>query len=1065
MKHILCLKIWVVAFLLCSHANAQISIDFPTSRAVFQRNKDNSAIIYISGSYKKAVDRIEAKLIPTNGGSEVNWTTIHSNPQGGFFSGSINARGGWYELQVRGMVGDQQVDFQPVSPIGIGEVIMIAGQSNGQGFNNGAVDYGAQRANDDRVSCIDFNNANLPTAALPYPTFSHLESNTQIAPRGLTAWSWGRLGDLLANRLQVPILFYNVAWEGTLVRTWRESITGRAQSPYASNLYYDPAGMPYGNLKSVLQYYVPITGLRGVLWIQGEGDNQFNTSTDSYANDLKTVIETCRNETGLSNLAWSVSLTSYTNKHQTDSQIIAGQTKVITSVPNVFQGPNTDLIQIPRTDGKEPDGSDGVHLRYEGLTQLAENWNTQLGDQFFNQTEPYIGLAPLTVTASCAGNNSLNLAVNATGLSSLSWNNGANASSIQVGNGTYQVSARDSKGRYIYSPSIQINDAITPSQPQISLQGSNPVCLGNTATLIANNANNVRWNNGATGNQLAVTTGGEYFAIAKNTYGCESTSEKITMTVSTSPLPEKPTIAASGAIVFCDGGEVTLQSNSKVNSVWSNGANTAAVKITTSGEYRVSAVDNLGCYSPQSDPVTVKVNPLPGKPGIALSGPSNFCDGGNVVLTSSYDTGNIWSNASTSKSLTITQTGIFTLKQRDSNGCESNSDPVNIVVNPLPATPSLTALRPTTFCNRDYTTLRSGDAHQYVWSNGAGGQEINVYESGTYTVSARDEIGCTSPPSTAIVVKANPLPETPVIAADGPTTFCENLSVNLKSTNANGFLWSNGGSSQTLKVTVAGVYSVQTINEFQCYSDRSNEIGISTLPLPAAPIIEALGKTTFCDGEFVALKSSSENIVIWNTEVEKDSIHVSESGAFSARVKDSFGCFSPYSAEIKVDVKPTPTAPVIKQIGVFTLIAENNINNGDHVWKWNNTILPNNGITIKATKAGAYVVNNTMVYSSELTCYSDFSAPFNYIPDSNNNGMVAYPNPVTDGKLMVETLEDLTNAEVQVIDSRGVIHKKYPNQKFDERRSFTIGDLNSGIYIIRIVSDTFRASQKLVIIQ
>jgi hypothetical protein len=1064
MKYCLPHYAWLLIFFAFTSVKAQVNIDYPTSRAVFQRDKNNSATIYISGSYTRILDRIEAKLTPINGGQGVDWTPIHLNPQGGFYSGSITSSGGWYNLEVRGMRGNDQVGSQTVSPIGIGEVFLIAGQSNGQGYKNndnpnGNYDYGAQRASDDRVSCIDFNNHGHPTSSLPYPSFTHLESNTQISPRGQGAWSWGKLGDLLANRLQVPILFYNVSWDGTIVRSWRESITGTARSPYIEDRFvpYEPSGAPYSNLRSVLQHYVPITGVRGVLWIQGEGDNYFNTSTDSYASDLQAVINASRNESG-KNISWIISITSYDNG-KTAPRVIEGQNRVIRNVSNVFAGPNTDVIQIPRTDPEK------VHFHHEGLTTLAESWNNQLNNDFFARSEPYKGVAPLQITASCAGNNNVSLAVNSNGYTGVNWSSGSGSNSVQVGNGTYRVSARDAKGNIIFSPEIRIHETITPSQPQITLQGSNPVCLGNTAVLVSNTSDNIRWNNGSTNDQITVTTGGEYFVTTKNVYGCESSSSKINIRVLTSPLPEKPSITASGALTFCDGGEVNLQSNSKVKSLWSNGESTGSIQVKSSGEFRVRAVDDVGCFSPESDLVTVKVNALPAKPSISLNGPSDFCVGGNVSLTSSYDNGNTWSNSAVDKTITVSQSGTFTLKQRDSNGCESNSDPVTIKVNPLPATPSITTLRPTTFCMRDFTTLRSSDSHDYVWSNGAGGQEVNIYESGNYTISARDQNGCVSPPSAGVQVTVNPLPPTPVITADGPTVFCADLSVNLQSTTASGFLWNNGSTSQSIKVTTSGTYTVQTINQFQCFSDRSNEIGVSTLALPPAPTVQPLGATTFCDGDFVALKVSNGANYIWNTGAEKDSIHVLTSGAYSARVKDNQGCLSPFSAEVIVDVKPSPTPPTIRKAGVFTLVAENNINDGDHVWKLDQTVLPETGTTLKAIKSGSYIVNNTVVYSPTLTCFSEYSAPFMFIMDQNNNGLVAYPSPLTDGQLMIETVQNLVNAEVQIIDVRGVIHKRYKTVKFDQRQIFNISDLTSGIYIVRIISAGFKGSQKIIVVR
>jgi hypothetical protein len=1059
MKYCVFVFVCLISFLAFSDVNAQINVEYPTTRAIFQRSKDNFANIHISGSYTKNVDRIEAKLTPINGGNFVDWTPIHNNPQGGFYSGSLGASGGWYELKVRGMLGGQEVGEQIVSPVGIGEVFLVAGQSNGQGFvNQGGFDFGPQRASDDRVNCIDFNNRLEGSAALPYPTFSHLESNTNISPRGLGSWSWGRLGDLLADRLKVPILFYNVSWDGTLVRSWRESITGKAYSPYVSGQAYEPSGAPYSNLRSVLQFYVPVTGIRSILWIQGEGDNLFNTSTDDYARDLQAVINASRNESG-KNISWMVSLTSYSEQAKADPLIISGQQKVISNTPNVFTGPSTDGIQIPRTD------PDKIHFHHEGLLTLANAWSDQLNNDFFARSEPYSGVQPLQVTASCSGNNSVTLAVNSSGLSSVSWNTGANSASVQVGNGSYRVTARDANGNIRFSPEIKIYESITPAQPVVTLQGTNPVCLGNSATLISNTSDNIRWNNGSTSNQLAVSQSGEYFVTTRNVYGCEASSARTNISILTSPLPEKPRITAGGGTTFCDGGVVNLQSNATVNNNWSNGESSGSISVRTSGEYTVRAVDNFGCYSPSSDPVRVQVNPLPAKPFIVLNGPSAFCTGGELVLTSNYDNGNIWSNTSTSKSISTRASGVFSVLQRDANGCEATSDPVTVTVHPLPATPSITTLRPVTFCERDYTTLRSSNAFQYVWSNGGNSQEIDVRQSGDFTISARDQNGCVSPASPAVRVTVNPLPATPVITANGPTVFCEDLSVTLQSTIATGFLWSDGSSSQNLRVTKGGTYSVQTINQFQCYSDRSNQITTNTLALPPAPLVAALGPTMICDGDFVALQASRGANFIWNNGQEQDSIHAVTSGAYSARVRDAQGCFSRYSSEVIVDVKPTPTEPVIKKIGVFTLFAENNLNDGDHVWRLNQTVLPENSATLKTVTSGTYSVNNTVVYSPTLTCYSEFSAPFVFVAEDSESGVVVYPNPLTDGKLAVETVQDLTNAEVQIIDSRGFIHKIYKVARFDSRQYFDISNMTSGVYIVRVVSASFSGSQKIIVVR
>jgi len=75
-------------------------------------------------------------------------------------------------------------------------------------------------------------------------------------------------------------------------------------------------------------------------------------------------------------------------------------------------------------------------------------------------------------------------------------------------------------------------------------------------------------------------------------------------------MPATPTISASGATTFCQGGSVTLTSSSATGNVWSNGATTQSITVSGSGTYTVY-VDNGTCTSATSAATTVAVNELP----------------------------------------------------------------------------------------------------------------------------------------------------------------------------------------------------------------------------------------------------------------------------------------------------------------------------------------------------------------------------------------------------------------------------------------------------------------------
>ena len=195
-------------------------------------------------------------------------------------------------------------------------------------------------------------------------------------------------------------------------------------------------------------------------------------------------------------------------------------------------------------------------------------------------------------------------------------------------------------------------------------------------------------------------------------------------------------------------------------------------------------------------PVVVTENALPIKPIITAGGPTTFCEGGSVALTSGSGTSYLWSTGETSSSINVGTSGSYTVQVTNANGCQSAQSAATIVtVNALPATPAITATGPTTFCAGGSVTLNSSPGITYLWSTAETSPSITVPSSGSYTVQVTDANGCQSAPSVPVIVTENTLPATPIISTGGPTTFCEGGSVILTSTPGTIYLWSTGEST------------------------------------------------------------------------------------------------------------------------------------------------------------------------------------------------------------------------------------------------------------------------------
>lgn len=475
MKYFLFLNL-TFFFLISNFISAQINITYPTSRSVFQRNNTNQSPIYIAGNYTTFADKIEARavarpMVPSQG-TTTNWTIIQTNPSNGYYYGTLMVSGGWYDLEVRHWNGTTLLGVTSIQRIGVGEVFLIAGQSNatGDGDLRTQGNYGPM-ANDDRVSVVNYS-VSFPTnyggVVLPRAEFSRLDSTFNISPFGVSAWCWGALGDTLTKRLNVPIAFFNGGWSGTGSNAWRESANDSTATPF--NFFTFPRGMPYGNLRAALHFYVAQFGVRAVLWHQGETDNVQNIDRNTYGVNLKTVITRSREHSGKPNLAWVVSKASrFKGLGITNSRnwqpVIDAQSDVIGLNGNSQTNYTTQVYEGPSTDGLVGPNirtSDSIHFVGNGHRILASVWNQKLNAAFFSNSTPYLPIPPPDLVSDCNGVSNLLVTISNTYLTP-KWNDNTSADnnlstsfSYNASSGSYRVRVKDINQNILISPQISI---------------------------------------------------------------------------------------------------------------------------------------------------------------------------------------------------------------------------------------------------------------------------------------------------------------------------------------------------------------------------------------------------------------------------------------------------------------------------------------------------------------------------------------------------------------------------------------------------------------------------------
>ena len=259
--------------------------------------------------------------------------------------------------------------------------------------------------------------------------------------------------------------------------------------------------------------------------------------------------------------------------------------------------------------------------------------------------------------------------------SSYLWSNGATTKSITVdsyGAGDYSVTVTNNG---CSGTSLPVTVVVKPvPATTLTLSGSPFFCDGDSVVITANPASSYLWDNGATTQSITMHTTGLYIVTATYPNGCSSSNGG---QAAAHPNPA-PVVTLSGSPVFCQGGSVTLTSSPDgsypghaVSYTWSNGSTSQSMTATTSGTYSVTVTDiQTGC-SGTSAPTTVSTNP---DPTILASGPTTFCTGDFIKLTSSYAAGGYtWSNGSNTQSILVYSSDKYFVTTTDANNCKGTS--------------------------------------------------------------------------------------------------------------------------------------------------------------------------------------------------------------------------------------------------------------------------------------------------------------------------------------------------------------------------------------------------------
>jgi len=443
-----------------------------------------------------------------------------------------------------------------------------------------------------------------------------------------------------------------------------------------------------------------------------------------------------------------------------------------------------------------------------------------------------------------------------------------------------------------------------------------------------------------------------------------------TLKIMINPLPVTPSITVSGATTICNGNTVPLSAPVGYSYLWSSGETTESIAAALVGNYTVTVVDNNGCKSASSSPVTI--DSIPVTPSITTGGATTICQGNTVSLSAPNGFTYQWSTGATSQSISANLAGNYTVKITDANNCTSiNSLPVTVTVNSLPAIPAISASGSTAICQGSNVTLSAPTGYTYKWSTGAISQSISVNTVGNYTVQVIETNGCISVSSSPASVTINSLPATPSISIGGATTFCQGYSVILSAPLSTSYKWSNGTISQNATISSTGNYTLQVIDINGCTSANSQPVSVTVNSLPATPAISVSGSTSICQGSSVSLSAPTGYTYLWSNGATAQGIAVSIAGNYTVQVTDGNNCTSANSLPKSVIVNSLPATPNITVIGGSTTFCQGNYvilsAPTGYTYLWSNNATGRNITADKAINYSVQVIDGNGCKSASST--------------------------------------------------------------------------------------------------
>ena len=588
----------------------------------------------------------------------------------------------------------------------------------------------------------------------------------------------------------------------------------------------------------------------------------------------------------------------------------------------------------------------------------------------------------------CNGGNNGTATVTPTGTAPFTylWSNGQ-TTQVATGliAGTYTVTVTDNSS-CVSTATVTLTNPLAMTAPIIS---TNVTCNGgNNGSANVNPTGSVGpytylWSNGQTTQTATNLIAGPYTVTVTSAVGCTITNV-VNITQPTPITVSTTTVSATCSLL---NGSATANPSGGVGPytyLWSNGQTTQTASGLGAGSYTVTVTGVGGCTATATATVSTT-----GSITASAVGTNVSCFGGNNGTATATGVGGsgpytyLWSNGQTTQTTTGLVAGTYTVTVT-SAGCTATATVTITQPTQLTAINSQTNVTCFGGNNGMATVTPSGGGGPYTYSwNSIPVQTTQIATNlvaGTYTCTITNANGCTNLQTVTIT---QPTQITSTINSTISTCGLPNGSATVNPSGGVGpytYLWSNGGTTQTITGLLPGVYSVTITGVGGCTA--TNTVNVLSPGTPILSIASSTNVSCFGGSNGVANTSLVSGTgpfnYLWSNGQTGSNATGLVAGSYTVTVTDVNGCQSTTTVTI---TQPTQLTAAITTTNVNCNGGNNGSSNvtpnggvGPYTYSWNSIPVQT---TPTATNliAGTYNVTITDVNGCTTVASANITQP------------------------------------------------------------------------------------------